>query len=200
MIKFIYSDDYNNFINYIKELFKKNNIKENNALIQYIKDNFQDKVQIQNELNKIFNFIYPQKEIKDIEFIKQNIITKTNNVMIWDLVNSINSNNKKQLIFYFEKLKDNTTDLRYILTMIIREINLIIFINSLPNISSDVILKKLKIIGINTSTYGIQKIKSNKYDILKLKNIYHKLINLYSMSNEGKIDLEIGITLLLLSL
>ncbi len=185
---------------YIKELFKKNNIKENNALIQYIKDNFQDKVQIQNELNKIFNFIYPQKEIKDIEFIKQNIITKTNNVMIWDLVNSINSNNKKQLIFYFEKLKDNTTDLRYILTMIIREINLIIFINSLPNISSDVILKKLKIIGINTSTYGIQKIKSNKYDILKLKNIYHKLINLYSMSNEGKIDLEIGITLLLLSL
>ncbi len=120
--------------------------------------------------------------------------------MIWDLVNSINSNNKKQLIFYFEKLKDNTTDLRYILTMIIREINLIIFINSLPNISSDVILKKLKIIGINTSTYGIQKIKSNKYDILKLKNIYHKLINLYSMSNEGKIDLEIGITLLLLSL
>ena len=188
---------------YIKSLFKEYEIKENYNIINHLRANFEkDRVTIRNEFIKIVNYIYPKKIIDNPDDLIQNIITKNNNTVIWDLMESINSNNKKGMFIHFESLKGRGEDARVIISMIIRQIQIIIFINELIFNSDKTISERLKKppFKINISEYGVGKVKKNRYDNQKLKNIYHKLINLYSLSNEGKFELELGLTLFMLSL
>ncbi len=189
--------------NFILSLFKKNDIKVNSIIANYLKNNFiDDKIYIKNEFLKIENYIYPEKEIYDPQFIINNIITKKNNIVIWDLINAINKNDKKTLILSYEILKEFDSDIRGIISMILRQIEIIILVNTYKSYSNKELSSKLKRkpFSFNITEYGLIKIKENSYNNNKLKEIYHKLINLYSLSNSGLIDMDLGILLTLLRL
>ena len=189
--------------NFILSLFSKNNIKINSIIKNYLKTNFiDDKNYIKNEFVKIVNYIYPEKEISNPQFIIDNIITKKNNIVIWDLINAINKNDKKELVLSYEILKECDSDVRGIMSMILRQIEIIILVNTYRISSNKALAEKLrkKPFSFNITEYGLTKLKENRYDNDKLKELYHKLINLYSLSNSGLMDMDLGILLILLRL
>ncbi len=192
-----------NIDNFIISLFQKENIKTNTQVINYLKNVFlDDRDTIKTEVDKIFSYIYPEKEIKDSQFIINNIITKKNTLLIWDLINAINKNDKKNIIQSYEILKAIDSDLRGIINMIIRQIEIIILVNNFKTETNKNISQKLKSkpFLLNITEYGVLKLKENKYNNDKLKELYHKLVHLYSLSNSGLIDMDLGILLILLRL
>ncbi len=192
-----------NIDNFIISLFQKENIKTNTQVINYLKNVFlDDRDTIKTEVDKIFSYIYPEKEIKDPQFIINNIITKKNTLLIWDLINAINKNDKKNIIQSYEILKAIDSDLRGIINMIIRQIEIIILVNNFKTETNKNISQKLKSkpFLLNITEYGVLKLKENKYNNDKLKELYHKLVHLYSLSNSGLIDMDLGILLILLRL
>lgn len=192
-----------NIDNFILSLFSKNSIKVNSIIANYLKNNFlEDKFYIKNEFLKIVNYIYPEKEISNPQFIIDNIITKKNNIVIWDLINAINKNDKKSLVVSYEILKETDSDIRGIISMILRQIEIIILVNIYRSTPNKTLSSKLKSkpFSLNITEYGLIKLKENRYDNNKLKEVYHKLINLYSLSNSGLMDMDLGILLTLLRL
>ncbi len=191
--------------NFIKEEFLKYEISIDNSIIKFVTSNIQDnRLQLRNEIKKCAFYIYPEKNIKNISQIKDILVPDTE-ILIWNILNYIVDNSKKDIIKEYKKLKEQNTDSIYILTMILRQIKIILLVLSMQGNSSTKIVEELKKSNINTSLYGIDRIKRGldsrnveKYSKEKLTLIYHKMITLYSSSNSGKIDIDTGLLLLLL--
>ena len=191
--------------NFIREEFLKYGVLIDTNVIKFIVSNIQDnRLSLKNEIKKCVFYIYPEKNINDVSQIKDILVPDTE-ILIWNILNYIVDNSKKDIIKEYKKLKDQNTDSIYILTMVLRQIKIILLVLSMKDNSSIKIMEELKKIKINTSVYGIDRIKKSldsrnieKYSKEKLTLIYHKMITLYSSSNGGKIDIDTGLLLLLL--
>jgi DNA polymerase III delta subunit len=191
--------------NFIREEFLKYGVSIDINVIKFIVSNIQDnRLSLKNEIKKCVFYIYPEKNIQDVSQIKDILVPDTE-ILIWNILNYIVDNSKKDIIKEYKKLKDQNTDSIYILTMVLRQIKIILLVLSMKDNSSIKIMDELKKIKINTSIYGIDRIKRSldsrnieKYSKEKLTLIYHKMITLYSSSNGGKIDIDTGLLLLLL--
>ncbi|MHB8362235.1 MAG: DNA polymerase III subunit delta [Patescibacteria group bacterium] len=191
--------------NFIREEFLKYGVSIDRNVIKFIVSNIQDnRLSLKNEIKKCVFYIYPEKNINDVSQIKDILVPDTE-ILIWNILNYIVDNSKKDIIKEYKKLKDQNTDSIYILTMVLRQIKIILLVLSMKDNSSIKIMDELKKIKINTSVYGIDRIKRSldsrnieKYSKEKLTLIYHKMITLYSSSNGGKIDIDTGLLLLLL--
>ncbi len=186
--------------NFIREEFSRYEVLIDTNVIKFIVSNVQDnRLSLKNEIRKCIFYIYPEKNIKDIYQIKDILVPDTE-ILIWNILNYIVDNSKKDIIQEYKRLKAQNTDSIYILTMVLRQIKIILLVLSMKDNSPTKIMEELKKSKINTSIYGINRIKRNieKYSEDKLTLIYHKMITLYSSSNGGKIDIDTGLLLLLL--
>lgn len=193
-----------NSINYIQAIFEKNNIVIGKNTIKDILDIIgENKLTLQNEIQKCIYYIYPQKEIKNIEEIK-NILTENNNSIIWSLTNAIVTNNKNLIIKEFSELILQNEDLYMISSMVLRQIYIIILIYIYKNENDKEIVSILKKdpFKINISEYGVLKIKQNihKFSENKLRETYHRIIKLITLANSGKIDMNLSLLILFLTI
>ena len=193
-----------NSVNYIQAIFEKNNIVIGKNTIKDIIDIIgENKLILQNEIQKCIYYIYPQKEIKNIEEIK-NILTENNNSIIWSLTNAIVTNNKNLIIKEFSELILQNEDLYMISSMVLRQIYIIILIYIYKNENDKEIVSILKKdpFKINISEYGVLKIKQNihKFSENKLRETYHRIIKLITLANSGKIDMNLSLLILFLTI
>lgn len=111
---------YKEFLNYNVENIIKENLEDYkmsnmtiNLLISYCSNNL---LRIENELEKLKTYKFEEKEIteKDIE----NLVKKSFDATIFDLIDSINSNNKDKIFkIYNELIKEGETEEKIMYTI-----------------------------------------------------------------------------------
>ena len=189
---------------YIKSQFEKAKININDNTINQIIDVVGDnKITLQNEIQKCIYYIYPKKEISNINDIKD-ILSENDNTIIWNITNALISNNKNLMIKELSKLISQNEDLYMIVSMIARQLYIILLIHiyqDKPNQQIVTILKE-KPFSINISVYGVIKTKENLYRFpeSKIKEIYHRVLKLITLVNNGKIDMSLSLLILFLTI
>ncbi|MCL4392642.1 hypothetical protein M1145_00670 [Patescibacteria group bacterium] len=189
---------------FIKNKFKESNISITDNIIGEIIDIIgDDKIVIQNEIKKCIYFIYPKKEITNIDDIKD-ILSENDNTVIWNITNALMMNNKNLMIKEFTRLISQNEDLYMITSMLLREIYILILIYNYKNETNSniVSLLKQKPFKINISEYGVLKAKENLYrfEENKLRETYHRILKLITLANSGKIDMNLSLLILFLTI
>ena len=189
---------------FIKNKFKESNIAITDNIIEKIIDIIgDDKIVIQNEIKKCIYFIYPKKEITNVDDIKD-ILSENDNTVIWNITNALMMNNKNLMIKEFARLISQNEDLYMITSMLLRELYILILIHNYENETNTNIVSilKQKPFKINISEYGVLKAKENLYrfEENKLKETYHRILKLITLANSGKIDMNLSLLILFLTI
>lgn len=125
----------------------------------------------------------------------QALTTNTLEREIWDLTDAINQQDKEKSISILEKLSFQNTDPNYILSMLARNLRLIYLTKHLAEKGLDYrrISSSLKIPPFTTPSLMRA---SSKYSVDRIKLLYSKLSNLDFQIKSGRIDPNLGLTLI----
>ena len=130
-------------------------------------------------------------EKEDIEILTADTLEKE----IWDLTDAINQQDKEKSISILERLSSQSTDANYILAMLARNLRLLYLAKQLSDEGKSYkeISSLLKIPPFTTPSL----IKaSSQYSDKKIAFLYSKLSNLDFQIKTGKIEPNLGLTLI----
>ncbi len=114
---------------------------------------------------------------------------------IWDLTDAINEGNKVESMQILEKLNQQFVDVNYIISMLARNLRLITLTKSLNEDGTDY-RKISSILKIPPFTTPSLVKSSKKYTEERISRLYSKLSNLDYQIKTGKIDGNLGLTLI----
>ena len=181
------------FFSWLRKELEKNNLKIDQTNIKELAERTNyDPERCKNEIIK-FKLNNPNGIItkEDIHTLTVDSLEKE----IWDLIDAINERDTEKSIQILEKLFLQTIDPNYILSMLARNLRLILLANFLiqQGKTSRDISSILKIPPFTTPAL----IKAGgKYDNEKIRFIYKKLSNLDLQIKTGKIDGNLGLSIL----
>jgi DNA polymerase III subunit delta len=183
------------FFTWLRKELEKNNLKIDQSVIKDLAERTNyDPERCSNEIIKFkLNLNNQNKIIKreDIEILTADTIEKD----IWELIDAINEGDKVKSISTLEKLSSQTVDANYILAMLARNLRLVFLTKYLLNEGKDSreISSTLKIPPFTTPNL----IKTaNNSSSEKLKTLYTKISNLDYKIKTGKIEPNLGISLI----
>jgi DNA polymerase-3 subunit delta len=181
------------FFTWLRKELEKNNLKIDQTAIKDLAErtNYNpERCKSQIEKFKLNN---PDKiiEKEDIELLTADTLEKE----IWDLTDAINQQDKEKSISILERLSSQSTDANYILAMLARNLRLIYLTKHLSNQGKDYrkISSLLKIPPFTTPSLVKA---SSKYSNEKIKLLYSKLSSLDFQIKTGRIDPDLGLTLI----
>lgn len=181
------------FFKWLREELDRNNLKIDQSVIKDLAERTNyDPERCANELKK-FKLNNAKKIIKkeDIEILTTDTIEKD----IWNLIDAINEGDRVKSITVLENLHTQTVDANYILSMLARNTRIIFLTKSLlkNNKTSREISSILKIPPFTAPS--IIKMANNS-PVEKVKTLYIRLSNLDFQIKTGKIDPDLGISLI----
>jgi DNA polymerase III subunit delta len=181
------------FFTWLRKELAENNLKIDQSVIKELAERTNyDPERCKNEIEK-FKLSTPDKiiEQEDIEALTSDTLEKE----IWDLTDAINQQDKEKSVSILERLTTQSTDANYILAMLARNLRLILLTKHLSEKGKDyrTISSSLKIPPFTTPSL----IKaSSQYSQERIKLLYSKLSNLDYQIKTGKIDPNLGLTLI----
>lgn len=183
------------FFTWLRKELEENNLKIDQSVIKELAERTNyDPERCSNEIKKfILNNNNDKKIIKkeDIEELTADTIEKD----IWELIDSINESDKSKSMTILEKLYSQTVDANYILAMLARNLRLVFLTKHLINEgkTSREISSLLKIPPFTTPNL-IKTANNTSGD--KLKTLYTKISNLDYKIKTGKINPNLGLSLI----
>lgn len=180
------------FITWLKEEIKENNIEiDTIAQKELAQRTNYDPERCSNELKKL-SLITNKITIDDI----QKNIADTLEKDIWNLIDSINNQERTKSISILERLQKQRVDPNYTISMLARNLRLITLTKYLlqKNTTYKEISSTLKIPPFTLPSLAEA---SKGYTDEKIKKIYTKLANLDFQIKKGIIDGNLGLTLIL---
>lgn len=191
-------NDYDLF-DYIKNRLIKNGFKVNNSsidlIIKYIGN---DLMNLNNELSKLMMYKLQERTITDSDV--KSIISKNIHNNVFDLVDSVVSNNKVKIFEIYEDLmKNSNEEPTKIIVMLANQFRLILQTKLLINdgMNEGDIAKKL---GIHPYRIKLANEKSKTIDTNKLTKYLVDLANLDIDIKSGKVNKNIGLELFFLNM
>ena len=181
------------FFTWLRKELEENGLKIDQSVIKDLAERTNyDPERCSNEIKK-FKLNNENRIIRkeDIEILTPDTIEKD----IWDLIDAINQGDKVKSISTLEKLSSQTMDPNYILSMLARNLRLVLLTKFLLRKGNDyrAISSELSIPPFTTPS--LIKTAENSSDE-KLKMLYTKLSNLDYQIKTGKIDANLGISLI----
>lgn len=155
---------------YIKEYAKDYNISSD--VIRYLMINtLEDITQITNELDKLMELKFDEKEItkKDIDLV---VIKRIDN-NIFDLIDAIISKNKEKSLKIYNEMINYGEDIFKIFVSLSNQIRLIYQVKVLKHLTNEEILNTLKL--KNVKQVSAIRYKIDKYTSSELTDYLHKL-------------------------
>lgn len=155
---------------YIKEYAKDYNISSD--VIRYLMINtLEDITQITNELDKLMELKFDEKEItkKDIDLV---VIKRIDN-NIFDLIDAIISKNKEKSLKIYNEMINYGEDIFKIFVSLSNQIRLIYQVKVLKDLTNEEILNTLKL--KNVKQVSAIRYKIDKYTSSELTDYLHKL-------------------------
>ncbi|MBQ7141204.1 MAG: DNA polymerase III subunit delta [Bacilli bacterium] len=190
--------DYDLF-DYVKNRLIKNGFKVNNSsidlIIKYIGN---DLMNLNNELNKLMMYKLQERIITDNDV--KSIISKNIHNNVFDLIDSVVSNNKVKIFEIYEDLmKNSDEEPTKIIVMLANQFRLILQTKLLINdgMNESEIAKKL---GIHPYRIKLAHEKSKTIDTNKLIKYLVDLANLDIDIKSGKVNKNIGLELFFLNM
>lgn len=185
--------DKRTFFTWLRKELDKRGMRIDQAVIkEFAERTNYDPERCKNEIEK-FKLNNPNKiiEKEDIESLTADTLEKE----IWDLTDAINEGRKEESVSILERLASHSTDANYILAMLARNLRLIYLAKHLTEQGKDnrTISSSLKIPPFTTPS--IVK-ASSKYSFEKISFLYAKLSNLDFKIKRGKIEPNLGLTLI----
>ncbi len=181
------------FFTWLRKELDKQGLKIDQAVTKRLAERTNyDPERCKNEIEK-FKLHNPNIIIRkeDIEELTADTLEEE----IWDLTDAINTQDKKRSITILERLAAQGTDANYILSMLARNLRLLYLTKSLDEEGNGYkeISSLLKIPPFTTPSL----IKASKqYSEEKLRLLYSKLSNLDYQIKTGKIEPNLGLTLI----
>jgi DNA polymerase III subunit delta len=183
------------FFTWLRKELEENKLKIDQSVIKDLAERTNyDPERCLNEIKKFkLNLNNENKIIRkeDVEIITANTIEKD----IWELIDAINDGDKVRSMSTLERLSIQTVDANYILAMLARNLRLIFLTKHLLHKGKDSreISSSLKIPPFTTPNL----IKTaNNSSSERLKTLYTKISNLDYKIKTGKIDPNLGISLI----
>lgn len=190
--------DYDLF-DHVKNRLIKNGFKVNNSsidlIIKYIGN---DLMNLNNELNKLMMYKLQERIITDNDV--KSIISKNIHNNVFDLIDSVVSNNKVKIFEIYEDLmKNSDEEPTKIIVMLANQFRLILQTKLLINdgMNESEIAKKL---GIHPYRIKLAHEKSKTIDTNKLTKYLVDLANLDIDIKSGKVNKNIGLELFFLNM
>jgi len=182
------------FFQWTKKILKEQNIKiQSDAIKELAEKTNYDPERFQNEIEKL--------ALTDDEGVitKEQVNTLTSDTLeqdIWNLIDSINDQNKINSMKILEKLKLQNVDPNYTISMLARNLRLITLTKFLSsrNKSYSEIASEL---AVPPFTVPRLVTASKKYSDEKITKLYTKMSNLDMQIKMGQIDGNLGLTILL---
>lgn len=191
--------------NWIKEGAVAQGMKINSQAVNHLLGLFDsDLWALSNELNKIINFKKSKQAeliegsgeleivLADVEKLSRGKVDEN----FFALTDAISQKNKAKVFELFEKEIEAGVAEQYLLTMIQRQFKILLQVRQALDvgISPRQMAKELKL-----HPFVAQKAlgQVRNYNLLSLKDIFSKLINLDAQSKSGGLDLRTGLSLLL---
>ncbi len=181
------------FFTWLRKELEKHELKIDQSVIKKLAERTNyDPERCKNEIEKLR--LYNQNKIireKDIEELTADTLEEK----IWDLTDSINIQDKEKSITILEDLALQQTDANYILSMLARNLRLLYLTKTLDEDGKGYreISSLLKIPPFTTPSL----IRASKqYSEEKIKLLYSKLSNLDYQIKTGKIEPNLGLTLI----
>ncbi len=181
------------FFSWLRKELEKQDLKIDQSVTRILaeKTNY-DPERCKSQIAK-FKLNNPDKiiEKEDIELLTADTLEKE----IWDLIDAINKQDKEKSVSILEKLSSQSTDANYTLAMLARNLRLIYLTKHLANQGKDYrkISSLLKIPPFTTPSLVKA---SSQYSNEKIKLLYSKLSNLDFQIKTGKIEANLGLTLI----
>lgn len=181
------------FFTWLRKELEKNHLKIDQAVIKELAERTNyDPERCKSQIEK-FKLNNPDKiiEKEDIEILTADTLEKE----IWDLTDAINQQDKEKSISILERLSSQSTDANYILAMLARNLRLLYLAKHLSDEGKSYkeISSLLKIPPFTTPSL----IKAtSKYSEKKIALLYSKLSSLDFQIKTGKIEPNLGLTLI----
>jgi len=181
------------FFSWLRSELEKNSLKIDPAIIKELAERTNyDPERCANEIKKFkLNSTSMIIRKEDLEELTSDTLERD----IWDLIESINQEDRIASMEILEKLIKQSVDENYILSMLVRNLRLLTLTKFLSEKRKDYreISSILKIPPFTTPTL----VKSSqKYSNEKLVKLYTKLSNLDYQIKTGKVDAKLGLTLI----
>lgn len=191
-------NDYELF-DYVKNRLIKNGFKVNNSsidlIIKYVGN---DLMNLNNELNKLMMYKLQERIITDNDV--NSIISKNIHNNVFDLIDSVVSNNKVKIFEIYEDLMQNSgEEPTKIIVMLANQFRLILQTKLLINegLNENEIAKKLE---VHPYRIKLAHEKAKKINTDLLKNYLVDLANLDIDIKSGKVNKNIGLELFFLNM
>lgn len=174
------------FMSWLKEELKNNNLEidTNSQKILAEKTNY-DPERCSNEIKKLK--LDPESDILNI--------TNTFENDIWGLIDAINTKDKERMMDILENLYTQNNDPNYILSMLARNLRILTLVKHL-NEQHKSFKEICSILRIPPFTLPSILDTSKNYEMKNIVQIYKKLSNLDLQIKTGKIDGQLGLTLI----
>lgn len=181
------------FITWLRSILEKEELKIEPSAIKILAESTNyDPERCYNVIKK-FKLKDENRIIKENDLEEITINTLEND--IWELIDSINVEDKKRSLLILNKLLSQHVDSNYILSMLGRNLRLIFLTKELLNKSVDY-GRIASVLKVPPFTVGSLVKSSKGYTQEKMKFIYSKLSNLDHQIKTGKIDGPLGLTLI----
>ncbi len=174
------------FATWLKEELKKNGLEMEGTLQKLLAERTNyDPERCANEIKKLK--LDPQADTR--------YITDTLENDIWNLIDSINQKNRIQSLNILENLYKQNSDPNYILSMLARNLRIMTLVKYL-NEQGKSFKEICSMLRIPPFTLPSILDSSKKYEWKNITQIYKKLANLDHQIKTGKIDGNLGLTLI----
>jgi DNA polymerase III subunit delta len=169
-------------LNYAKELFLKKKQKISQSALQLLSQKVGPNLwKLNNEINKLIALGKKDEiNIDDIE----NLIADQSENNIFALSDALANKNSKLSFQILNQEMENKVSLEYILSMLIRQIKILIEVKSDNNRST------ATKIGLHPFVLSKSKAQINKFTMPELLSLFDKLINIEYGYKQGKLDLK----------
>lgn len=181
------------FLTWMKNELEKDGITiEKEAVRTLAERTNYDPERCSNEIEKM------KLVIEDKTITRQDVTSLVSNTLesdIWNLIDAINTGDRKYSVEILERLISQSVDANYIISMITRNVRLITLTKYLLEESEETgsIAKTLKVPPFTVPSLISS---SKKYSKKRLQTLYTKLSNLDYQIKKGQIDSNLGLTLL----
>ncbi len=174
------------FMSWLKEELKDNKLElDNNSQRMLAEKSNYDPERCANEIKKLK--LDPDSSVLNI--------TDTLENDIWGLIDAINTKDKERMMNILENLYSQNNDPNYILSMLARNLRILTLVKHL-NDQHKTFKEICSILRIPPFTLPSILDTSKNYEMKNIVQIYKKLANLDLQIKTGKIDGQLGLTLI----
>lgn len=176
-------------LSWCAKIFKDNNIKIDNSDINYLINLCgNEKLVLKNEIDKLVDYAWENKEIKKEDIDKINI--RTSDVIIFDLTDSLGNKNKLKALSSLEELLENKEPIQKIVIMIAKHFKSLL-VAKIATMEKKNLMDELSTKSAYAATKYANQAKCFKIE--ELVNVIKMLSKLDIDSKTGMIDLKIGL-------